>query len=139
MTTKIWIITLIIALSSSNLNAQKNSSHKKSVNDKQLNPIEGLRKAGPGDIDPNTPMMLNPMTTPMYFENLTLLKESDFMEAMMSGDYMPEPYVDNNKVVRAFVLRKASEEEKKFMITFSDLFTYISSVWHFAKYRNKST
>ena len=34
----------------------------------------------------------------------------------MSGDYMPEPYVDSNKVVRAFVLRKASEEEKKFMM-----------------------
>ena len=116
MTIKIWFITFILALFSSNVNAQKNSSHKKSVKEKQLNPLEGLRKAGPGDIDPNTPMMLNPMTTPMYFENLSLLKESDFMEAMMSGDYMPEPYVDSNKVVRAFVLRKASEEEKKFMM-----------------------
>jgi peroxiredoxin len=116
MTTKIWFITLIIALFSGNVTAQKNNSHKKSVKEKQLNPLEGLKKAGPGDIDPNTPMMLNPITTPMYFENLTLLKESDFMQAMMSGDYMPEPYVDSDKVVRAFVLRKASEEEKKFMI-----------------------
>ena len=116
MTTKIWFITLILALFSGNVTAQKNSSHKKSAKEKQLNPLEGLKKAGPDDIDPNTPMMLNPMTTPMYFENLTLLKESDFMEAMMSGDYMPEPYVDSDKVVRAFVLRKASEEEKKFIM-----------------------
>ena len=116
MTLKNGLFALLIALFSVNLNAQKTKSDKESAKANQTNPLEGLRKAGPGDIDPNTPMMLNPMTTPMYFENLSLLKESDFMEAMMSGDYMPEPYVDSNKVVRAFVLRKASEEEKKFMI-----------------------
>ena len=116
MTLKNGLFALLIALFSVNLNAQKTKSDKESAKANQTNPLEGLRKAGPDDIDPSKPMMLNPMTTPMYFENLTLLKESDFMEAMMSGDYMPEPYVDSDKVVRAFVLRKASEEEKKFIM-----------------------
>jgi hypothetical protein len=40
MTTKIWFITLILALFSGNVTAQKNNSHKKSVKEKQLNPLE---------------------------------------------------------------------------------------------------
>jgi len=115
MKTKILFTLLIIVVFSSVLNAQKNKSDHKSKNETKDNPLEGLRKAGPGDIDPSTPMMLNPMTTPIYFENLSLLKEDDFMNAMMSGDFTPEPYIDRNKVVKAFVLRKSTEEEKKFM------------------------
>ena len=116
MTLKNGLFALLIALFSVNLNAQKTKSDKESAKANQTNPLEGLRKAGPDDIDPSKPMMLNPMITPIYFEDLTLLQEIDFMNAMFSGEYMPEPYIDNDKVVKAFVLRKASEEEKKFMI-----------------------
>jgi hypothetical protein len=37
------------------------------------------------------------------------------MKIMMSGDYIPEPYIDSKKVVKAFVLRKATELEKEQM------------------------
>ena len=74
-----------------------------------------LKKAGPGDIESGTPMMLDPSTTPMYFENYALIKEGDFLKIMMSGDYIPEPYIDGNKVVKAFLFRKATELEKEQM------------------------
>lgn len=79
------------------------------------NPLKGLKKAGPGDLDPGTPLMLNPSVIPIYFEDFSRIQEADFMGVMVSGDYMPEPYVDSNKVVRAFVMRKATDEEKKQM------------------------
>jgi peroxiredoxin len=113
MTLKNSLIAFLIALFSVNVNAQKTKSNKDSAKVNQTNPLEGLRKAGPDDIDPAKPMMLNPMITPIYFEDLTLLQEKDFMNAMFSGEYMPEPYIDNDKIVKAFVLRKATEEEKK--------------------------
>jgi peroxiredoxin len=113
MTLKTWLIASLLVLFARNVNAQISNSNIESAKDNKSNPLAGLKKAGPEDIDPATPMMLNPMITPIYFENLTLLQEKDFMNAMLSGDYMPEPYVDSDKVVKAFVLRKATEEEKK--------------------------
>lgn len=77
--------------------------------------FKSLKKAGPGDIDSGTPIMLNPSTTPMYNENFVLIKEGEFMKIMMSGDFIPEPYIDRNKAVKAFVLRKATELEKEKM------------------------
>jgi peroxiredoxin len=77
--------------------------------------FNSLKKAEPGDIESGTPMMLNPSTTPMYYENFVLIKEGDFIKIMLSGDYIPEPYIDSNKVVKAFLLRKATELEKEQM------------------------
>ena len=77
--------------------------------------FNSLKKAEPGDIESGTPMMLNPSTTPMYYENFVLIKEGDFIKIMLSGDYIPESYIDSNKVVKAFLLRKATELEKEQM------------------------
>ena len=82
---------------------------------RQANPLSGLRLAGPGDIDPGRPLMLDPMSTPMYDEQFKKVNPGDFMKIMMSNEYIPEPYVDDTKTVRAFVLRKATAEEKVMM------------------------
>jgi peroxiredoxin len=82
---------------------------------RQDNPLSGLRLAGPGDIDPGKPLMLDPMSTPMYDEQFKKVNPGDFMKIMMSNEYIPEPYVDDSKTVRAFVLRKATPEEKEMM------------------------
>ena len=82
----------------------------------QSNPLSGLRKAEPGDIEPGTPLMLNPYETPMFIEDTTRIKGEDFMKYMMTNDYIPEPYIDSNKNVKAFVLRKATAEEKEMMM-----------------------
>jgi peroxiredoxin len=83
-----------------------------------VDPLAGLRKAGPGDIDPGTPLMLNPDESPMYLEDMTQIKGNDFMKYMMTNDYVPEPYIDSNKNVKAFVIRKATAEEKERMKQF---------------------
>ena len=79
------------------------------------NPLSGLKKAEPGDIAPGTPLMLNPYQTPMYIGDTTRIMGEDFMKYMMTNDYIPEPYVDSDKNVKAFVLRKATLEEKEMM------------------------
>ena len=113
MKKQVWLIVISFLMISIKFSAQVKDAKTDSlvVN----NPLKGLKKAGPGDIDPSKPLMLDPTATPIYFEDFSRIQEADFMNVMVSGDYMPEPYVDSNKVVRAFVLRKATEEEKSMM------------------------
>lgn len=77
--------------------------------------LKGLHVAGPNEIKPGTPLMLNPAETPIYNENFERLTEQAFQQMMMSMEYMPEPYLDNASNVKAFVLRKATPEELKMM------------------------
>ena len=112
----IFLALLALIFVAANANAQKNSSKKISKTAQKENPLKGLKKAGPEDMDPNKPIMLDPFNTPIYFENLNRLKPEAFMTAMMSGDYVPEPHIDKKGDIKAIVLRKASEEEKKQML-----------------------
>lgn len=82
-----------------------------------LEKLQGLSKALPGDLDPNKQIMLNPDTMPMYLEDGTRLLGKNFFDSMMSGNYVPEPYLNQNKDIRAFVLRKATEEEKRQLLS----------------------
>jgi peroxiredoxin len=113
MKKQVWLIVISFLMISIKFSAQVKDTKTDSlvIN----NPLKGLKKAGPGDIDPSIPLMLDPSTTPIYFEDFSRIQETDFMSVMVSGDYMPEPYVDSDKVVRAFVMRKATDEEKKQM------------------------
>ncbi|MEY3075289.1 MAG: hypothetical protein RJB25_931 [Bacteroidota bacterium] len=77
--------------------------------------LEGLHRAGPNEIKPGTPLMLNPAVMPIYNENFERLTEQAFQQMMMSMEYMPEPYLDNALNVKALVLRKATPEELKMM------------------------
>ena len=77
--------------------------------------LMGLSKAGPGDINANTPLMLDPTSTPMYDENFNLIDAAQFMNLVMSNTYVPEPYLDKTKAVKAFVMRKATDQEKTIM------------------------
>ena len=108
----ILLVMSILFFNSLEINAQISNSEK--VIDKS-NPLSGLKLAGPGDIDSGTPMMLDPMSMPMYDEQLQKINPADFMKIMMSNEYIPEPYVDEKKAVKAFVLRKATDDEKAMM------------------------
>ena len=108
----ILLLFSILFFNSIEINAQISISEK--INDKS-NPLAGLKLAGPGDIDSGTPLMLDPMSMPMYNEQLQQINPADFMKIMMSNEYIPEPYVDEKKVVKAFVLRKATDDEKAMM------------------------
>lgn len=98
--------------------AQENTSSKSNNNNNSL--LKGLTKAGPDDIDPSKPIMLDGVSVPVYSEDMKRLEGESLMKVMMSADYMPEPYIDSTKTVKLFVLRKATELEKKQMLSFSD-------------------
>jgi len=112
----IWVTVLVLIFIAGNVNAQKKSSNKTSKEAQKENPLKGLKKAGPNDINPDKPIMLDPMVTPMYYENLAKVKPEEFMKAMMSGDYVPEPYLNTKGDIKVIILRKASEEEKRQML-----------------------
>jgi peroxiredoxin len=114
MTKKLFVTMLAIMTCVNFANAQaKNESQDSLAVKPQL--FNSLKKAGPNDIDPGQPLMLNPSETPMFKEDFSLIELSEFMSVMMSNEYVPEPYIDSSKVVRAFVLRRASDFEKKQM------------------------
>lgn len=75
--------------------------------------LKGLTKAGPNDLDPSKPLKFDGESIPVYTEDGKKLRGMELMQAVMSGDFVPEPYIDERKEVKAIVLRKASEEEKK--------------------------
>jgi len=105
-------IFVLLMLCMQGATAQDLEAKKEQIEIKRSTGLDGLRKAGPGDIDPSKPLMLDPRTMPMYYEDFTTVKESEFMNIMMGGTYVPEPYIDSAKDVRAFVLRKATPEEQ---------------------------
>jgi thiol-disulfide isomerase/thioredoxin len=115
MTNRILIFAFAMILILNNTIAQVNIVSHDTLVKNNSNSLNGLKKAEPVDIETGTPIMLDPSSTPMYYENYILIKESEFMKIMMSGDYIPEPYIDSNKVVKAFVFRKATELEKEQM------------------------
>lgn len=108
MKKRIFMIVFVMTSVFYHFNAQVSKDSTKY----NVNPIQNLKKAGPEDIDTSKPIMLNPSITPMYFEDFEVIKEDEFMKIMMAGDYIPEPYVNNEKEVKAFVFRKATENEK---------------------------
>jgi peroxiredoxin len=79
------------------------------------NVLKGLKKVGKEDMEPDRQIILNPLETPFYLEDYTLVKETDFMTLMMSGNYMIEAYQDSLKIIKAFMMRLATEEEKSRM------------------------
>jgi alkyl hydroperoxide reductase subunit AhpC len=100
---KLLFFALSISLSSWSILAQNTTAKG----------LEGLHIAGPNEIKPGTPLMLNPAEMPIYNENFERLTEQAFQQMMMSMEYMPEPYLDDASNVKALVLRRATPEELK--------------------------
>ena len=86
----------------------------------QTNPLEGLVIAAPGDIPPGTPIMLDPNKTPCFNDSLRRITAEEFPKYMMSNQYVPQPYLDAQKNIKAFVLRKATSEELQMMARFQE-------------------
>ena len=74
--------------------------------------LNGLKKAGEDDIDPSQKIMFDGESIPVYTVEGKRIKGMEMMELMMSGDYIPEPYINENKEIKAFVLRPSTDEEK---------------------------
>jgi peroxiredoxin len=51
-------------------------------------------------------------SVPMYNENGKKISGMEMLKALQSGDYFPVRYINNQKEVKAYVLRPTTEEEK---------------------------
>ena len=114
----IMLLTLLLLINNSY--AQVTEATKDAIVEKNTTLLKGLRKAEFKDLDPEKPLMLDGVTTPVYSESLTLIEGDEFMKVMMSREYIPDPYIDSNNEVKAFVLRKATALEKSQMIEMKD-------------------
>lgn len=112
MTTKIKLIVSILIFSSHFISAQTNNVTVDSLATQSEILLKGLKKATPEDLDPNVQIVINPMQTPVYTDDFKLIKTEDFLQIMSSGEYIPEPYINENKIIKVFVLRKATDTEK---------------------------
>ncbi len=110
----IFILTALIMV---NDNYAQVSNEINEASEKKIsNPLQGLRKANSTDLDPSKHLMLDGVSTPVYTENLTLVEGDDFMQLMSNGDNFFDIYIDSNKEVKAYVLRKATDLEKSKMV-----------------------
>jgi len=112
------LLTLLLLINNSY--AQVTEATKDAIVEKNTTLLKGLRKAEFKDLDPEKPLMLDGVNTPVYSESLALIEGDEFMKVMMSREYIPDPYIDSNNEVKAFVLRKATALEKSQMIEMKD-------------------
>ena len=97
------LLILISALTLSNLNAQNEL-------------LDSLTKANMEDLDPSTEIMIDGISIPVYSIDGKQLSQEEMMQEFMKGDVAPDFYVDNNKDIKAIVLRTATEKELKMMM-----------------------
>lgn len=100
------LIALMSFFLSMNLGAQEKT------NLKEL--LKGLVKAGLGD--DLGQIMLDGKSFPIYNPKGKKLDEQAMMASMMSGKYTPDFYLDNDKKIKAAVLRATTKEEQEMML-----------------------
>ena len=76
--------------------------------------LKGLTKASEKELSEKQ-IMFDGETFPVYDNEGKRIVGMKMMEAMMSGDYTPDFYMDKNKEIKAAVLRMATKQEKKMM------------------------
>jgi peroxiredoxin len=96
------LLILISALTLSNLNAQNDL-------------LDSLTKASMEELDPSKEIMIDGITIPVFSVDGKQLSQEEMMQQFMKGDVAPDFYVDNNKDIKAIVLRKATKEEMEMM------------------------
>lgn len=100
--------------------AQTNDASRDTLTTKVADPLKGLRKANFSELDPEKPLMLDGISTPVYSSSLVLISQEELMKELSGGDFIPDVYVDSSKEVKAFVLRKTTEQEKSQMIKMTE-------------------
>jgi len=96
------LLILISALTLSNLNAQNDL-------------LDSLTKASMEELDPSKEIMIDGITIPVFSVDGKQLSQEEMMQQFMKGDVAPDFYVDNNKDIKAIVLRKATKVEMEMM------------------------
>jgi peroxiredoxin len=77
--------------------------------------LSNLHKAEDDEIDHSKPLMLDGISIPVFDLNHHQITPDSLQYFLISGDYVPEPYVNDKKEVKAFVFRLLTEEERAFI------------------------
>ena len=78
--------------------------------------LSKLHKAQPTDLDFSQPLLLDGKTIPVCLENGKQIPSDSLDFYLGTGNLIPEPFINDRKEVKAFVLRCASEQEKGMMM-----------------------
>lgn len=106
LTKIITTLTLVFCVGAINLNAQ---TIKNTLTEEDL---KGLTKASDEDFS-NKEIILDGETIPIYDINRNRLKEMEMMQALTSGDYSPDLYINQNGEIKIVILRESTPEEKE--------------------------
>jgi len=107
------IITIGILLSFFNYTSLM-AQNKENASIEKKEYLKGLTKVGKNEMS-DKQIMFDGETFPVYNNKGERIRGMKMMEAMISGDYTPDFYMDKNKEIKAAVLRMATEDEKKMM------------------------
>ena len=108
---KIIILTIVLSCGNAiNLNAQK----KESANTVNKAYLIGLTKATEKELA-NKQINFDGESMPVYNIEGKRIRGNEMMEAMMSGNYTPDFYMDKKKEIKVAVLKLSTEEEKKML------------------------
>lgn len=106
------IISLLLLCGILIVNYSCQNSGKKKNNDEEY--LQGLTKASEKDLGKQD-IMFDGESFPVYNKSGERIKGEKMMEFMMSGNYIPDFYVDENKKVKVAILRDVTEDEKNMM------------------------
>jgi peroxiredoxin len=107
------VIILIVVLSNFNSITLKAQSQEL-ISSTKKEYLKGLTKATEADMATKE-IMLDGESIPVYSIEGEKIKGKKFMDAMMSGNFTPDFYMDGDGEIKVVVLRKATDEEKKMM------------------------
>jgi peroxiredoxin len=78
--------------------------------------LSKLHKAQANELDFSQPMMLDGISIPVCTMDGRQIGPDSLGYYLSSGALIPEPFVNDQKQIKAFVLRKSSEDEKRMMM-----------------------
>jgi thiol-disulfide isomerase/thioredoxin len=81
--------------------------------------LSKLHKAQANELDFSQPMMLDGITIPVCMMDGRQIGPDSLGYYLSSGTLIPEPFVNDQKQIQAFVLRKSSEDERHMMMQMS--------------------
>lgn len=90
------------------------AQNKDTTNVEKKEYLKGLTKASEDDLF-DKQIMFDGESIPVYNIKGKRIRGMEMMEAMMSGNYTPDFYMDKSKEIKVAVLRMATEDEKKMM------------------------
>ena len=78
--------------------------------------LDSLTTASMEELDPSKEIMIDGITIPIFSLDGKQLSQDEIMQQFSKGDVAPDFYIDDNKDIKAIVLRKATKEEMEMMM-----------------------